>query len=275
MRLLARYAPPRHRGLQHRRDIAVNSTAEGPASRPAERCSMESDYELARDGDPRRAQDHRGLLVVAAEQRDAARAILTEGYCQYGTAFVEDDWEVAKFAKNLDDDRVPQRARDQHLHALPQLRADARSASGWQKDLFGTPDAVDQAASTTTGRDQRTPLMWAALALGSHDQPQPDARRDARRTCRPSKADPRRACIEIAQRGQIDGTSTSRDTAALRRAAPHRARHAVQRREPQFGGDPTKAEGRVRDRAAHHRRPAPDGKMLLARTLMALSRRPA
>ena len=62
---------------------------------------MESDYQMAHDAIPGALKTIEGFWIVDPDNEDLI-GILTEGYCQYGTAFVEDDWEVAKFAKQLD-----------------------------------------------------------------------------------------------------------------------------------------------------------------------------
>jgi hypothetical protein len=125
---------------------------------------QESDYQLAHDAIPGALKTIEGFWVVDPDNADLL-GILTEGYCQYGTAFVEDDWEVAKFAKKLDDIEY-HNARATHIftrclnYALKQL------GEHWQNDLFEAPDAVAKLAKAT-GADKRDQMMWAALALGS------------------------------------------------------------------------------------------------------------
>ena len=55
---------------------------------------QESDYQLAHDAIPATLKTVEGFWIVDPDNSDLI-GILTEGYCQYGTAFVEDDWEVA------------------------------------------------------------------------------------------------------------------------------------------------------------------------------------
>lgn len=125
---------------------------------------MESDYQLAHDAIPGALKTIEGFWVVDPDNENLIR-ILTEGYCQYGTGFIEDDWEVAKFAKKLDDVEY-HNARATRIftrclnYALKQL------GSEWQKDLFEAPEAVAKLAKATGG-DKRNAMMWAALALGS------------------------------------------------------------------------------------------------------------
>jgi len=125
---------------------------------------QESDYQLAHDAIPGALKTIEGFWIVDPDNADLI-GILTEGYCQYGTAFVEDDWEVAKFAKKLDDIEYHD-ARSSHIftrclnYALKQL------GDRWQTTLFEAPEAVARLASDTGG-DKRDAMMWAALALGS------------------------------------------------------------------------------------------------------------
>jgi hypothetical protein len=125
---------------------------------------QESDYQLAHDALPGTLKTIEGFWIVDPDNQDLLK-ILTEGYCQYGTAFVEDDWEIAKFAKKLDEIDYDN-ARATHIftrclnYALKQLGED------WQRDLFAPPDVVAKLVKATDG-DRRDQMMWAALALGS------------------------------------------------------------------------------------------------------------
>jgi hypothetical protein len=125
---------------------------------------QESDYQLAHDALPATLKTVEGFWIVAPDNADLI-GILTEGYCQYGTAFVEDDWEIAKFAQNLDEVDA-NNARATHIftrclnYALKQL------GERWQTDLFDTTEKVTRLVKDT-GAARRTPMMWAALALGS------------------------------------------------------------------------------------------------------------
>src|SRR4051812_2297032 len=97
---------------------------------------QESDYELASRAVPGALKTIEGFYI--ADDNPKLRAILTEGYCQYATAFVEDEWEVAKFAKKLDDAEY-QNARATKMfsrcmnYALMDLGAD------WEADVLGPP----------------------------------------------------------------------------------------------------------------------------------------
>ena len=139
-------------------------TTAGVLARAQPALQQESDYQLAHDALPGTLKTVEGFWVVSPEN-EALLKILTEGYCQYGTAFVEDDWEVAKFAKKLDEVDYDN-ARATHIftrclnYALKQLGDD------WQNNLFGTPEAVAKLVGNTDG-DHRDAMMWAGIALGS------------------------------------------------------------------------------------------------------------
>jgi TRAP transporter T-component len=126
--------------------------------------SQESDYQLAHDAIPGTLKTIEGFWVVDPEN-EILLGLLTEGYCQYGTAFIEDDWEIAKFAKKIDEVEY-HNARATHIftrclnYALKQL------GDRWQTDLFGPPETATRLAQETNP-NQRDQLMWAALALGS------------------------------------------------------------------------------------------------------------
>ncbi|HEY0192760.1 MAG TPA: TRAP transporter TatT component family protein [Kofleriaceae bacterium] len=143
--------------------LTVGTTAKVLArAQPA--IQQESDYQLAHDAIPGALKTVEGFWIVKPDDENLLK-ILTEGYCQYGTAFIEDDWEVAKFAKQLDQIEY-NNARATHIftrclnYALLQLGGD------WQHDLFESNDKV-AALIRNTDADKRDQMMWAALALGS------------------------------------------------------------------------------------------------------------
>jgi hypothetical protein len=126
--------------------------------------SQESDYQLAHDAIPGTLKTIEGFWVVDPDNAELL-GLLTEGYCQYGTAFVEDDWEVARFAKKLDEIESSN-ARATNIFTRCLNYALRQLGERWQTDLFGAPDGVARLAHDTD-RDKRDALMWAALALGS------------------------------------------------------------------------------------------------------------
>ncbi|MBX3161815.1 MAG: hypothetical protein KF773_37985 [Deltaproteobacteria bacterium] len=125
---------------------------------------MESDYELARQAIPGALKTVEGFWVVDPGNA-RLRDILMEGYCQYGTAFVEDDWEVAKFKQDLDavayhnnrSTKIFTRCLNYALMALPDR---------WKQDLFGDVDTVKKLLASTSN-SKRNYMMFVGLALGS------------------------------------------------------------------------------------------------------------
>src|SRR4051812_40079668 len=126
--------------------------------------AQESDYQLAHDAIPGTLKTIEGFWVVNPENADLM-SLLAEGYCQYGTAFVEDDWEVAKFAKKLDEIEH-HNARATHIFTRCLNYALMQLGESWQTGLFGTPDVVAKLVADTGG-GKRDQMMWVALALGS------------------------------------------------------------------------------------------------------------
>lgn len=126
--------------------------------------NQESDYQLAHDAIPGTLKTIEGFWVVDPDNAELL-GLLTQGYCQYGTAFVEDDWEVARFAKKLDEVEY-HNARATHIFTRCLNYALRQLGERWQTDLFGAPDGVARVAHDTDP-GKRDPLMWAALALGS------------------------------------------------------------------------------------------------------------
>jgi hypothetical protein len=126
--------------------------------------NQESDYQLAHDAIPGTLKTIEGFWVVDPDNAELL-GLLTEGYCQYGTGFVEDDWEIARFAKKLDEIES-NNARATNIFTRCLNYALRQLGERWQTDLFGAPDGVARLAHDTD-RDKRDALMWAALALGS------------------------------------------------------------------------------------------------------------
>jgi hypothetical protein len=92
--------------------------------------------------------------------------ILAEGYCQYGTGFVEDEWEVVH---HLEKDYpgaevVAERATKMFLRCMNyalELLGDK-----WVAAYTGPLDELKPLARKA-GPGKRIPMMWAAIGLGS------------------------------------------------------------------------------------------------------------
>jgi hypothetical protein len=125
---------------------------------------MESDYELARQAIPGALKTVENFWINAPDNPQLL-ALLTEGYCQYGTAFVEDDWEAAKFKKDIE-------AIDYHNERSTKIFTRCLNyalrglGERWQKQIFEEPDTVAKLVKDT-GKGKRFEMMFAGLALGS------------------------------------------------------------------------------------------------------------
>lgn len=128
---------------------------------------MEADYELARTAIPGALKTVEGFWVAGPPPDARARLerILTEGYCQYATGFVEDDWEEAKFRKDLPAVEY-HNTRSTHIFTRCLNYALKTLGAGWQKDLFGTTEQATKRIKST-GHGQRFAMLFAANALGS------------------------------------------------------------------------------------------------------------
>jgi hypothetical protein len=128
---------------------------------------MESDYELARQAIPGSLKTVEGFWVAGppASARKRFEKVLTEGYCQYGTAFVEDDWEVAKFKQDVEATEY-HNARATNIFTRCLNFALRGLGESWQKNIFGEPEMINKLIAGT-GKDKRFHLLFAANALGS------------------------------------------------------------------------------------------------------------
>ncbi|MEO6777513.1 MAG: TRAP transporter TatT component family protein [Kofleriaceae bacterium] len=248
--------------------LAAKTTADLLAmAQPA--LNMESDYELAARAIPGALKTIEGFYV--ADESPVLRGILTEGYCQYASAFVEDEWEIAKFAKDLDEtDNQNLRASKMFARCLNYALVDL--PSGTEKDLFGPPAGASKRIASI-GLDHRTPFMWAVVGLGgmiNHN-----LTRVEMLSLLPVVTEglERVVAIDKAQRGDIDGTKHVPCDAVctMHLALPHLALGLVfSAASTQFGGDPKRASDefqtalRITADKAH-----PEGRFLLARTLWA------
>ena len=144
--------------------LTVNTTSK-VLERGQPSLKMESDYEMARQAIPGALKTVENFWIVSPDNPRLTK-ILTEGYCQYGTAFVEDDWEAAKFKKDIE-------AIDYHNTRASNIFTRCMNyalktlGSRWQKEIFADDQAVVAKLIKDTGKSKRFPLLFAATALGS------------------------------------------------------------------------------------------------------------
>jgi hypothetical protein len=236
-------------------NLAFKSTSK-ILSRAQPSLQMEADYELARTAIPGALKTVEGFWVAGppADARERFERILTEGYCQYGTGFVEDDWEAAKMRKDLPVIEMTN-ARSNHVFTRCLNFALKLLGSRWQKEIFSTPE-VQAKLIKDTGKGDRFELMFAAAALGglvNHN-----LTRIEMISYLPTVQQMMERVVEIDAKS---GAPKNLAHAAL----PHVALGMIHSaRAPSMGGDPAKARASFEMALK-----ITDGKFLLARTLMA------
>lgn len=214
---------------------------------------QEADYELARQAIPGSLKTVEGFWMVDPDNPRLLK-ILTEGYCSYGTAFVEDDWEVAKFKEDIEaieyhntrSTKIFTRCLNYALKVL---------GSRWQKEIFTEVDTVKKLLAATSS-ERRFEMMYAGVSLGSlvnHNLEQVEML---------SYLPVVQAILEhVVALDEKNGPPANRMHAALPYVALgmlHSGRPAA------MGGEPEKAKALFQKALD-----VTDNKMLLARTLMA------
>src|SRR5262245_35140422 len=96
---------------------------------------QESSYDMASRAIPGALKTIEGFWVVDPDN-ERLTYILMEGYCQYGSGFVEDEWEQAVIAKNFErKDELSTFATKMFLRCMNYA---LRALGGrWQEGLFG------------------------------------------------------------------------------------------------------------------------------------------
>lgn len=125
---------------------------------------QEADWQMAHDAIPGALKTVEGFWIVDPKNPRLIK-ILTEGYCQYGTGFVEDDWEIAVF-ENKNKDVEYHNERSTHIFSRCLNFALSQLGEGWQKGIFGSQDEVAELLRKTDPNN-RFYLLFAGMALGS------------------------------------------------------------------------------------------------------------
>ncbi len=246
--------------------IAMKSTS-GILLKAGAGMQAESDYELARLAIPASLKTVEGFYVAGPPDgaKEKLVRILTEGYCQYGTAFVEDDWEDAKFRKDLPAIEY-HNTRSTKIFTRCLNYALGTLGSRWQKELFvGDPETIAKLLKDTP-RSQRFSLLFAGLALGSlvnHNLTRPDMLAHL-----PTVEAILNRVIEMDAQGlpvDPEGTFYEGKKNVAHAALPYVALGMLHSGRAQaLGGDPAKAKAMFEKALA-----VTDDKFLLPRTLMA------
>lgn len=143
--------------------LAVNSTSKVLVkAQPS--IKMESDYEMAARAIPGSLKTVEGFHVAVPENKRLVK-VLAEGYCQYGTAFIEDEWERAHFAKDFEmADYHSQRATKAFIRCM---NYGLELLGGkWQAAIFGSLDEIEPLIAKA-GSKERFAMLWVAVGLAS------------------------------------------------------------------------------------------------------------
>lgn len=217
---------------------------------------QEADYELARMAIPGALKTVESFWVAGPpdDARGRLERILTEGYCQYGTAFVEDDWEEAKFRQDLAAVEY-HNTRATHIFTRCLNYALKTLGSRWQKEIFSDTDTVTKLIKDTGG-GSRFALLFAGTALGSL------INHNLTRIEMLGHLATAQAIMErVLEIDKKQGAPSNKAHAAL----PYIALGMIHSAKPKsMGGDPDKAKMYFEEALK-----VSDDKFLLARTLMA------
>ena len=141
--------------------ITVNTTSK-VLDRGKYAVKQEPDYDLAALAIPGSLKTVESFHMVDPDNKRLTN-ILAEGFCQYASGFIEDEWEVAVLAKDLEMAEYQSaraskgfmRCMGYSLHIL---------GKSWQKAMLGSVDDVQKRAGKT-GFGNRDALLWAGVGL--------------------------------------------------------------------------------------------------------------
>jgi len=126
---------------------------------------QESDYELASRALPGSLKTVESFHVAHPANKNFLH-ILIEAYCQYGSAFVEDEWEQAQFVTKDFDAAAYHAKRATKMFIRCMNYATEDLGSKWSKALSGDMAGLQKVARKAK-KSQRKSLMWLALGLTS------------------------------------------------------------------------------------------------------------
>lgn len=150
-------------GCRCTENIAIKSTSE-ILKRAQPSMKMESSYEMARRALPGALKTVEGFHV-ALPSNEALYPVLAEGYCQFASGFVEDEWEQALFAGKFDVAKSRERwATKMYVRCMNY--AFMMLPSKWKKNLFKSAADAKKLVDGATWSD-RDGMQWLTVALAS------------------------------------------------------------------------------------------------------------
>lgn len=141
--------------------IAVGTTSK-VLDRGKYAVKQEPDYDLAARAIPGSLKTVESFHMVDPSNTRLTN-ILAEGFCQYASGFIEDEWELAVLAKDFEEAEYQSnraakgfmRCMGYSLHIL---------GKKWQKSILGSVEDVTKRANKT-GFGKRDALLWAGVGL--------------------------------------------------------------------------------------------------------------
>lgn len=213
---------------------------------------QEPDYDLAARAIPGSLKTVESFHMVDPTNTRLTN-ILAEGFCQYASGFIEDEWEVALLAKDFDmAEHQSERASKSFMRCMGySLHILGKS---WQKAILADISDVEKRAAKT-GFGQRDALLWTGFGLAgaiNHNKDNPAM-----------VAQVSKVKVIIDRVISLDNKYNQKDKA--KRATAHVVRAMLHMSLPKaLGGDPEagKAEFELASKVS-------ENKFLLARVLLA------
>ncbi len=126
---------------------------------------MESDYKLAQQSIPASLKTLETFHIADPNNKQLI-GLLAESYCQYASAFAEDDWEIAQYEQR-DFDRAEKEAeRTTKMYVRCTNYGLMLLGKQWQNKLYEADNDTVIAMANKVGRKQRDALLWTAVGLG-------------------------------------------------------------------------------------------------------------
>lgn len=141
--------------------IAVGTTSKALVrAQPA--MKQEADYVLASRAIPGAIKTVEGFHMVDPEN-ERLTGILAEGYCQYATGFIEDEWELAVIAG---DTEAAELHSDRAVKSFLRCMGYGLELLGgpWKERILGDLEGV-KTLLPGVDEDSRDALMWTAIGL--------------------------------------------------------------------------------------------------------------